>query len=151
MNPGVTERRFTAGLALCTLGLIVLGGVRAHGVLGFLKHFAPVPSVLPMAVLSAPVLGAVLFVIEIVGLVVKIFALTIRLFANMIAGHIVILGFFSLIFIIGKSGVAAAGPFALFMVTFVNCLELLVAFLQAYVFAVLTCLYLSDALNLHKH
>lgn len=153
-NPGVSGTAtgnvgVTAGLALCTLGLIVLGGVRAHGALGFLAHFAPVPSGLPMAFVAAPVLGAVLFVIEIVGLVVKIFALTIRLFANMIAGHIVIIGFFSLIFIIGKSGVLVAGPFALFMVTFVNCLELLVAFLQAFIFTLLTAVFVGGVMQHH--
>lgn len=153
-NPGISGTAtgnvaVTAGLALCTLGLIVLGGVRAHGLVGFLAHFAPVPSGLPMAFVAAPVLGAVLFVIEIVGLVVKIFALTIRLFANMIAGHIVIIGFFSLIFIIGKSGILAAGPFALFMVTFVNFLELLVAFLQAFIFTLLTAVFVGGVMQHH--
>ncbi|TBR22762.1 ATP synthase F0 subunit A [bacterium] len=153
-NPGVSGTAtgnvgVTAGLALCTLGLIVLGGVRAQGLLGFLKHFAPVPAGLPMAFIAAPVLGAVLFVIEIVGLVVKIFALTIRLFANMIAGHIVIIGFFSLIFIIGRSGVLVTGPFALFMVTFVNCLELLVAFLQAFIFTLLTAVFVGGVMQHH--
>ncbi|MBI3297561.1 MAG: F0F1 ATP synthase subunit A [Elusimicrobia bacterium] len=153
-NPGISGTAtgnvgVTAGLALCTLGLIVLGGVRAQGLIGFLKHFAPVPAGLPMSVIATPVLGAVLFVIEIVGLAVKIFALTIRLFANMIAGHIVIIGFFSLIFIIGRSGVFVAGPFALFMVTFVNCLELLVAFLQAFIFTLLTAVFVGGVMQHH--
>ena len=153
-NPGVSGTAtgnvaVTAGLALSTLGLIVFGGVRAQGLLGFLKHFAPVPSGLPAPLISGLVLGSVLFVIEVVGLIVKIFALTIRLFANMIAGHIVILGFFALIFIIGKSGVLVTGPFALFMVTFVNFLELLVALLQAFIFTLLTAVFVGGVMQHH--
>lgn len=141
----------TAGLALCTLGLICIGGIRAQGLVGFVKHFAPVPPGLP--VVMVPVLGAVLFVIEVIGLLVKIFALTIRLFANMIAGHIVILGFFSLIFIFGAVsqalGIFVAGPFALAMVTFVNFLELLVALLQAFIFTLLTAVFIGQMLHAH--
>ena len=137
----------TAGLALSTLGLIVFGGVRAQGLFGFVKHFVPLPPGLS-PLISLP-LGALLFVIEVLGLVVKIFALTIRLFANMIAGHIVILGFFALIFIIGRSGVLLTGPFALFMVTFVNCLELLVAFLQAFIFTMLTAVFVGGVMQHH--
>lgn len=141
----------TMGLALCTLGLICIGGIRAQGLFGFIKHFAPVPH--GMSPFMAVPLGAILFVIEIVGLVVKIFALTIRLFANMIAGHIVILGFMSLIFIFGavsqSLGVFVAGPFALFMVTFVNCLEILVAFLQAFIFTLLTAVFVGSMLHAH--
>lgn len=151
-NPGVSGTAtgnvaVTAGLALSTLGLIVFGGVKAQGLLGFLKHFMPIPAGLsPFIALP---LGVLLFGIEILGLAVKIFALTIRLFANMIAGHIVILGFFALIFIIGRSGVLLTGPFALFMVTFVNCLELLVAFLQAFIFTLLTAVFVGGVMHHH--
>ncbi len=153
-NPGIFGTAtgnvaVTAGLSLCTLGLIILAGVRAQGLWGFLKHFAPVPAGLPFPLVSGFALGALLFVIEVLGLAVKIFALTIRLFANMIAGHIVILGFFALIFIIGKSGLLMTGPFALFMVTFVNCLELLVALLQAFIFTLLTAAFVGGVLHSH--
>lgn len=141
----------TMGLALCTLALICFGGIRAQGVVGFLKHFSPVPPGLPF--ILVPILGAILFVIEVIGLVVKIFALTIRLFANMIAGHIVILGFFSLIFVFGAVneylGIFVAGPFALGMVTFVNCLELLVALLQAFIFTLLTAVFVGSMTHAH--
>ena len=151
-NPGVSGTvtgnvSVTAGLALCTLGLIVVGGVRAQGLVGFAKHFIPLPAGLPLPVVLF--VAPLLLVIELIGLVVKIFALTIRLFANMIAGHIVILGFFALIFIIGKSGLALTGPFALFMVTFVNCLELLVALLQAFIFTLLTAVFVGGVLHQH--
>ena len=141
----------TAGLALCTLGLIVVGSVRSLGVGGFLSHFMPIPHDLPLVIKL--VLGPLMVVIEIVGLLVKIFALTVRLFANMLAGHIVILGFFSLIFIIGAAsqalGVFVAGPFALGMVTFVNCLEILVGLLQAFIFTLLTAVFVGSMLHAH--
>ncbi|OIO05212.1 MAG: hypothetical protein AUJ52_14105 [Elusimicrobia bacterium CG1_02_63_36] len=141
----------TAGLALCTLGLIVVGSVRALGPVGFIKNFMPVPADLhwSMKIVLMPLMG----VIELIGLVVKIFALTVRLFANMIAGHIVILGFFSLIFIIGSAsqhlGIFAAGPFALGMVTFVNFLEILVGLLQAFIFTLLTAVFVGSMLHAH--
>jgi F-type H+-transporting ATPase subunit a len=141
----------TAGLSLCTLGLIIFGSVRALGPVGFLKNFMPIPSDLPLVMKL--VLGPLMFVIEVIGLVVKIFALTVRLFANMIAGHIVILGFLSLIFIIGAgsqtAGVFAAGPFALFMVTFVNFLEILIGLLQAFIFTLLTAVFVGSMLHAH--
>jgi F-type H+-transporting ATPase subunit a len=141
----------TMGLALCTLGLICFGSIRALGPVGFVKNFIPVPHGTPLMI--ALPLGALMFVIEIIGLVVKIFALTIRLFANMIAGHIVILGFMSLIFIFGavsqELGVFVAGPFALGMVTFVNFLELLVGFLQAFIFTLLTAVFVGSMLHSH--
>lgn len=141
----------TAGLAVCTFGLIVVGGVRAQGLVGFIKHFAPVPHGLP--IVMVPILAAILFVIEVLGLFVKCFALTIRLFANMIAGHIVVLGFMSLIFIFGAAsqalGVFVAGPFSLALVTFVNCLELLVALLQAFIFTLLTAVFVGGVMHAH--
>jgi len=143
----------TAGLALCTFGLIIISGVRAQGLVGFIKHFMPVPPGLPMPYISGPVLGGVLFVIEIIGLLVKIFALTVRLFANMIAGHIVILGFMSLIFIAAAASqnvaLFAAAPFSMAMVTFVNFIEILVATLQAFIFTLLTAVFVSSVLHAH--
>jgi len=141
----------TAGLALCTLGFIIIGGIRAQGVIAFIKHFAPVPPGLP--IIMVPFLTAILFVIEVLGLFVKCFALTIRLFANMIAGHIVALGFMSLIFIFGAVsqtiGIFVAGPFALALVTFINCLEILVALLQAFIFTLLTAVFVGSVMHAH--
>ncbi|PCI34139.1 MAG: ATP synthase F0 subunit A [Elusimicrobia bacterium] len=141
----------TLGLALCTLGFIVFSSIRALGIKGFVSHFMPVPHDLPLLV-KIP-LYPLMFLIEVIGLVVKIFALTVRLFANMIAGHIVILGFFSLIFIIGAvsevQGLFVAAPFSLFMVTFVNCIELLVGLLQAFIFTLLTAVFVGSMLHAH--
>lgn len=84
--------------------------------------------------------------IELVGILTKPFALMIRLFANMTAGHIVVLSLISLIFIFESVGMSAVSvPFALF----ISVLELLVAFLQAYVFTMLSALFIGTAVAEH--
>jgi F-type H+-transporting ATPase subunit a len=134
----------TAALASCTFGLIVFGGIRAQGLLSFLKHI--VPSGLPWAILP------IMIIVEVAGLFAKCIALTIRLFANMIAGHIVALGFLSLIFTFAASsrlmGLAVA-PFSVALVVFVNALEILVCLLQAYIFTMLTAVFVGGALHPH--
>lgn len=86
--------------------------------------------------------------IELVGVVTKPFALMIRLFANITAGHIVVLSLISLIFIFKSMAMSAvAVPFALF----ISVLELLVAFLQAYVFTLLSALFIGTAIAEHEH
>ncbi|MCO5233185.1 MAG: F0F1 ATP synthase subunit A [Chitinophagales bacterium] len=92
--------------------------------------------------------------LEIIGMFTKPFALMIRLFANMTAGHIIILSLVSLIFILGENGASIGGaiggtsiavPFILFM----NALELLVAFLQAYIFTLLSAIFIGMAIEEH--
>lgn len=86
--------------------------------------------------------------IEVVGVFTKPFVLAVRLFANITAGHIVILGFVSLIFVLGEISVAAGGAMSvlsLVLAVFVDCLELLVAFIQAYVFTLLSAIYFGMA------
>lgn len=82
--------------------------------------------------------------VEILGLFTKPFALAVRLFANITAGHIVVLGLVSLIFIFQNYMVA---PVSIIMVLFISCLELLVAFLQAYVFTLLSALFIGMAVE----
>ncbi|SHI33700.1 ATP synthase F0 subcomplex A subunit [Hymenobacter daecheongensis DSM 21074] len=84
--------------------------------------------------------------VELIGIVVKPFSLMVRLFANITAGHIVILSFISLIFIF-KS--AALAPVSLAFGLFINVLELLVAILQAYIFTLLTAMYIGGAVETH--
>ncbi|GLB52868.1 ATP synthase subunit a [Neptunitalea chrysea] len=94
----------------------------------------------PMKIIMAP--------IELIGIFTKPFALMIRLFANITAGHIIILSLFSLIFIFGTAWVSPVSVgFALFM----NVLELLVAALQAYVFTLLSALFIGQAVAEHDH
>lgn len=117
------------------VGVTVLGFMQ-HGV-GYLKLF--VPSGIPMVMLP------LLVVIEVISYLTRPVSLSVRLFANMMAGHTMLKVFAGFVVALGVLG--GWMPLA-FMVAFTG-LEILVAFLQAYVFAVLTCIYLNDALNMH--
>ncbi|MFZ1689101.1 MAG: F0F1 ATP synthase subunit A [Flavobacteriales bacterium] len=111
------------------------------------KHILAMPGV-PFAILP------LLTVIEIAGHFIRPFVLMVRLFANLMAGHIVLLVFFCLIFIAGEASVAggyiAAIPAVAFTI-FINCLELLVCALQAYVFTLLTAMYIGMAVAEPHH
>jgi F-type H+-transporting ATPase subunit a len=135
----------TGGLAITTFVLINFTGIRAQGLAGYLGHI--VPSGVPVW------LYPLLFPVELIGLVTKSFALAIRLFANMIAGHIVILAFISFIFIFGSIhialGLGLAAPISVLLVLFVYMLDLFVAFLQAYVFTFLTAIFTGAAMHQH--
>jgi F-type H+-transporting ATPase subunit a len=90
--------------------------------------------------------------IEFMGLFIKPFVLMIRLFANITAGHVIALGFFSLIFIFGAMKPAlgfAVSPVSVAFTFFMSLLELLVAFIQAYVFTLLSALYFGMAVEEH--
>jgi F-type H+-transporting ATPase subunit a len=92
-----------------------------------------------------------MFVLELLSSVIRPFALCIRLFANMMAGHVVILAFISLIFILGSlfSPVVgfAASPVSVLFALFVYFLELLVAFLQAFIFTMLTAQFIGMSVH----
>lgn len=93
-------------------------------------------------------------IIEITGVVVKPFVLMIRLFANITAGHIIVLGFVSLIFVFGKISPGlgyGVSVVSVFFAVFISVLELLVAFIQAYVFTLLSALYFGMATEEHAH
>jgi F-type H+-transporting ATPase subunit a len=92
--------------------------------------------------------------IEIVGVITKPFVLMVRLFANMTAGHIIVLGFMSLIFIFGKMNIGiglSVTPVSVGFSVFMGLLELLVAFIQAYVFTLLSAIYFGMASEEHAH
>ena len=135
----------TAALSLCTFLLINLSGVAEHGVVGYLKSFVPhgVPGWM------APFL----FPIEVIGLLAKTFALCVRLFANMIGGHIVLLSLTTMIFIFSDinfyAGVFGAIPVEVPMALFISLLEVFVAALQAYIFTFLTAIFTGAALHPH--
>ena len=130
----------TFGLAALVIGTVVVYGFMKHG-LGFLKLF--VPHGVPVFLLPLVVL------IEVISFVSRPVSLSVRLFANMLAGHItlkVFSGFVVSLSALGAVGIAGS-ILPLAMAVALTALELLVAFLQAYVFAVLTCMYLNDALH----
>ncbi len=130
----------TFALAMLVIGTVVIYGFWRHG-LRFLGLFVPhgVPALLvPLVVM-----------IEIISFLSRPISLSVRLFANMLAGHItlkVFAGFVTSLSALGAIGIGGAIlPFA--MTVALTGLEFLVAFLQAYVFAVLTCMYLNDAIH----
>lgn len=122
----------TAALATMTLFMIQFAGIREYGVI---KHFKNlVPHGIPLLLLP------VMIVVEVLGVLSRPFALAIRLFANMTAGHVIILSLIGLIFILQTPWVGlAAVPFSLFIFL----LELLVAFIQAYIFTMLASLFIG--------
>jgi F-type H+-transporting ATPase subunit a len=130
----------TFALALLVIGIVIVYGFAKHG-LRFLKLFVPdgVPVVLMPLVVA----------IEVVSFVSRPVSLSVRLFANMLAGHITLKVFSGFVVSLSAMGVAgmAGAVLPLAMAVALSALELLVAALQAYVFAVLTCMYLNDALH----
>jgi len=131
----------TATLAICTFAMIVFNGLRLHG-MTYVKHFfiGPFPINLLIAFL------------EIIGLFAKTFALAVRLFANMMAGHILLAVLVGFIFTAGATSAALGFSVAIPVVigsVAITLLELFVAFLQAFIFAFLSCVFIGQAVNLH--
>ncbi len=133
----------TATLALCTFSLIHIAGIREHGVGHYIHSI--VPSGLPGWLVP------IMFPIELIGFLTKTFALSIRLFMNMIAGHIVILAFLGLIFIFGAMNPwlgLATSPVSVILSLFIYFLELaIVVPLQAFIFTFLTALFVGAAVR----
>ncbi len=138
----------TGALALTAFLTIEISGFRALGPKGYLKTIVFVPP--GMSGFGAVAMALIMTPIEIIGKVVKPFALTLRLFANMTAGHFVILSLLGLIFVFAGSWVVAfVAPASVLFVVGMMFLELLVAFLQAYIFALLTSVFIG--LMQHAH
>ncbi len=133
----------TATLAIITFLTIEIAGMRANG-LGYINTIIywntelPLYMRIPLALVVSP--------IELIGKFTKPFALAIRLFANMTAGHIVILALIGLIFSFGSWAVAG---FPVLMAVAINMLELLVAFLQAFIFTMLSSVFIGQIREAH--
>lgn len=133
----------TMVLALFTFVITTVNGNK-----GYWKHIINAPGVPWWLKFPIPLMP----VVEIVGVITKPFVLMVRLFANMTAGHIVLLGFMSLIFIFGNMNIAVGYGVSVFSIAFgvfMTLLELLVAFIQAYVFALLSAIYFGMAMEEH--
>ncbi len=129
----------TFALAILVIGTVIVFGFLRHGT-HFLGLF--VPSGVPVWLLPFIV------VIEIISFVSRPISLSLRLFANMLAGHIALKVFGGFVVSLGAAGaLAILSPLPLVMAVALTALEFLVAGLQAYVFTVLTCIYLNDALH----
>ena len=126
----------TAGLAILSFLMIQLEGMREYGFISHWKNL--IPHGLPIFVIP------IMIVVEVLGMFVKPFALCVRLFANMTAGHVAILAFLGMIFVFKSVLVAtAAVPLALAIMA----LELFVAFLQAFIFTMLTSLFIGFSIH----
>ncbi len=145
----------TATLALVSFFMMFFTGLR-HSGLAYFAHFAPIPiwglmkggqfAMLPVALL--------LVVLEMIGMLIKPFALAMRLFANMVAGHMVLAALLGLIIIAAKAlgnvgGIGISIPVILGSLA-LSFLELFVAFLQAYLFTFLTVLFIAQG-AVHEH
>lgn len=128
----------TFALAAMVWLIITAIGFMNHGI-GFLKLF--VPDGVPFWLLP------IIVVIEVISYLIRPISHSVRLFANMMAGHAMLKVFAG--FVIGLGVLGGWAPLV-FLVGFTG-LELVVAFLQAFIFTVLTCIYLNDAVNMHHH
>jgi F-type H+-transporting ATPase subunit a len=145
----------TTGLALVTLIVGIFAGVRKFGLLGHLGN--QIPS-MELPIYMAVIIKPLVYAIEVMGLMIKHGVLAIRLLANMVAGHLVILGIMGIAF--GATAAARyanapswqwplAAVVAVVVSALFSLLELFVAFLQAYIFTFLSALFIGS--TLHKH
>ena len=139
----------TAGFAVMTLLTMLIFGMKEQGVGAYWKNLIPVPFTLHPGGLA---LWLILAVIEVMGLIIKPTALAIRLFANMFAGHTVLLAFVALFAIIhtatGSSVMSAGlGAFGFGIALAIYALEVLVALLQAFVFTLLSAVFIGASLH----
>lgn len=123
-------------LALITLLITVFSGNKSYW-----AHIFATPGVPTW-------LAPIMIPVELIGILTKPFSLMVRLFANITAGHIIILSLFSLVFIFQS---LAVGPLSVAFATFMNFLELFVALLQAYIFTLLSAMYFGGAVEEHHH
>jgi F-type H+-transporting ATPase subunit a len=137
----------TAALATITFFAIIIAGARAHGFLGHWKNMVPHGLPLPVVLLLIP--------IEIMGMFVRPFALTMRLAANMSGGHIAILSILSFVFIFtqmfssGLAGLSVGALVSLPLAVGISALEIIVVLVQAYVFTLLTAVFIGMAIHAH--
>jgi F-type H+-transporting ATPase subunit a len=137
----------TAALALITFMAIIVAGTKAHGFIKHWKNVVPSGLAWPVYIILIP--------IELMGLLVKPFALTMRLAANMMGGHIAILAILSFVFIFSEmfqsvlAGVGVGLVVSLPLVVGVSALEIIIVLVQAYVFTLLTAVFIGMAINVH--
>jgi F-type H+-transporting ATPase subunit a len=137
----------TAALATVTFGAIIVAGTKAHG---FVQHWM---NLVPHGL--APLLYVILIPIELMGLFVRPFALTMRLAANMTGGHIAILAILSFVFLFTElfgtaiAGVGVGLAVSVPLAVGISALEIIVVLVQAYVFSLLTAVFIGMAIHVH--
>jgi len=139
----------TLALALVTFGTVVIAGMMKFGVFGFFTNQVPSMDLpLPLAIVLKPMI----FAIEMLGLCIKHLILAVRLLANMVAGHLVLLGIMGLITAAASYSLgmwATVTGISVVSSTLFSVLELFVAFLQAYIFTFLSALFIGAAVHHH--
>ena len=137
----------TAALATITFGAIIVAGSRAHGVVKHWMNLVPKGLALPVYVILIP--------IEIIGMFVRPFALTMRLAANMTGGHIAILAILSFVFLFAEmfgravAGIGVGLAVSVPLAVGISALEIIVVLVQAYVFTLLTAVFIGMAIHVH--
>jgi len=137
----------TAGLAMVTFFAIILAGSKAHGAIKHFKNIVPHGLAWPVYIILIP--------IEVMGMLVKPFALTMRLAANMTGGHIAILAVMSLVFLFTEmfktalAGIAVGMFLSVPLALGITALELIVVIVQAYVFTLLSAVFIGMAIHVH--
>tara|TARA_Y100000817_G_scaffold286027_1_gene253636 strand:+ start:2612 stop:3541 length:930 start_codon:yes stop_codon:yes gene_type:complete len=149
LHGGVTATgnfNVTGALAVITFFLIIIAGTKAHGFLNHWKNLVPSGLAWPVYIILIP--------IEFIGMLVKPFALTMRLAANMTGGHIALLALLSLMAIFGEMFQSALAGIAVAFISVpmavaVSGLEIIVILVQAYVFTLLSAVFVGMAINVH--
>lgn len=139
----------TAILALMTLGTVIVAGAKQFGPVGFLINLVPRMDV-PW--LMKPILWPLMFFIEVAGLLIRHVVLSVRLFANMLAGHIILAVLLGFTLTVSQAALYIKGPViaaSVGGVVLLSLLELFVAFLQAYIFTFLSALFIGAAVHSH--
>tara|TARA_E500000178_G_scaffold95053_1_gene94030 strand:+ start:204 stop:944 length:741 start_codon:yes stop_codon:yes gene_type:complete len=121
--------------------MVTFLAIYKHGLLKFLAFFAPSGVPKPMLILLIP--------IEIISYISRPISLSVRLFANMMAGHTLLKVIGGFVFVLAANSYIVGGILPIAFLVALTGLEIVIAFLQAYVFAILTCLYINDAIHLH--
>lgn len=137
----------TAALATITFGAIILAGTKAHGFIRYWKNLVPHGLAWPIYILLIP--------IELLGMFVRPFALTMRLAANMTGGHIAILAVLSFVFMFTEmfetalAGIGVGLAVSVPLAVGISALEIIVVLVQAYVFTLLTAVFIGMAIHAH--
>ncbi len=133
----------TFALTMLVILTVIVTGFARHG-LGFFKLFVP----------DAPIYILLFLVpLEVISFLARPMSLSMRLFANMLAGHTMLQVMAGFVVALGGAGgiLSLVSVAPMLLIVGLGALEILVAFLQAYVFAILSCIYLNEALHLHEH
>ena len=131
----------TFAIAFFIFIFVTILAILKHGIFKFLGFFAPSGVPKPMLILLVP--------IEIISYLSRPVSLSVRLFANMMAGHTLLKVIGGFVFVLGANSFIIGGVLPVAFLVALTGLEIVIAFLQAYVFAILTCLYINDAIHLH--